>query len=156
VDAIIADLVNESATLVQLKWHDVVGHSPQERESRRRNLLKANEWVSRVSEWMQGKSGGKVCGMLGLDDRFGRKPLSLLVLTRYMMRFTGNAILDSRASWISWPEFLRLKSEASEAGDVLAIVNASYRGGGTAADLSFSERHFQIGSLEVTVRPFVD
>ncbi|HET8797359.1 MAG TPA: hypothetical protein VFO89_06720, partial [Thermoanaerobaculia bacterium] len=56
IDAVVLDNATGSLALVQLKWHDIYGRSLKERDSRRRNLLDANKWVTRVRQWIDGRS----------------------------------------------------------------------------------------------------
>jgi hypothetical protein len=53
IDVIVLDREAREVGLFQLKWYDAVGYSPDERDSRRRNLLEANQWVEKVSAWLE-------------------------------------------------------------------------------------------------------
>ena len=130
VDAAILDRQTGTLALVQLKWPDIFGLSPKERESRRRNLLNANEWVERVHSWINGRSAAEVGKALGngLDASAG-SPL-LVVMPRYNARFALNTGLDDRAAWVSWPEVVRLRSEERNLTDPLKTLAARFRAGG--------------------------
>ena len=109
VDATVLNGRTASLTLVQLKWPDVYGRSLAQRNSRRVNLLKANEWVSRVHEWIAGRSSGEIARALNLGDA-GECPPEILIVTRHIARFVGEAEFDQRAHWISWPRLVQLRT----------------------------------------------
>lgn len=115
VDAVIADKTTGSLAMVQLKWPDIHGHSLAERNSRRLNLLGANEWVARVSDWIGGRSAREIAAVLGLPEA-GDIPPAMLVLTRHAAQFAGEAGQDTRAHWISWPSFVQLISASPGTG----------------------------------------
>lgn len=104
VDALILDRETGDLALVQLKWHDVFGFSLTERESRRRNIAKANDWVARVSGWINNRSSQEVISALGIKAEASQRPPILYVLARYGARFSGNHVHDERASWMAWSE----------------------------------------------------
>jgi hypothetical protein len=131
IDAAILDRESGTLALIQLKWPDIFGLSPTERESRRLNLLAANNWVDRVSSWIDGRSAHEICKALGITGDGAEKPPLLFVLPRYTARFTGNAKLDDRAAWIAWPELLRtLRSQTGQ--DNLRRLWKAFKGGGDA------------------------
>jgi hypothetical protein len=134
IDAAILDRETGALALVQLKWPDIFGLSPKERESRRLNLLKANEWVGRVSQWIDGRPAGQVAKTLGIGGGASdeRAPV-MLVIPRYTARFTLNNPLDARAAWASWPEVARFRIETGEHADPLAELAARFKAGGTLA-----------------------
>jgi hypothetical protein len=117
VDAIVLDHLTGRLALIQLKWPDIYGRSIAERNSRRINLLKANEWVDRVSQWVGGRSAGELATVLGIGSA-GSMPPALLVLARHAARFSGEAQYDARAHWLSWPSLVRT-CQNSSGGDVL-------------------------------------
>lgn len=115
LDAVILDRRSGRLVLVQLKWHDIFGHSLAERESRRRNLLKANEWVDRVSKWVDGRSSAAVAKELGVAGTTSSEPPLLYVIARYAARFSGERSQDPRAAWLGWFEILHaLESSGSQ------------------------------------------
>lgn len=121
VDAIVVDRRHGTLVLVQLKWHDIFGLSLPERESRRRNITKANEWVERVISWINGRTSDELAKALGLKTKASEAPPTLYVLARYAARFTGEQSQDSRASWLGWPEILNILAE-NATGDVLTLI----------------------------------
>ncbi len=130
VDAVVLDAVSGTVALVQLKWHDVFAHSLRERESRRRNLLVAAEWVSRVSGWVGERSGVDIARQLGIKPPSAgadRKPV-ILVLARNAARFSGSHAYDSRSAWLSWPELVRSVSLAGPDADVLQKLAVDFSG----------------------------
>lgn len=104
IDAVIVDRESGDIALVQLKWHDVFGFSLKERESRRRNIEKANDWIRRVAEWIGERSSREVAKALGIDRASSSRPPTLYVLARYEARFSGDHVYDDRACWLGWPE----------------------------------------------------
>lgn len=131
VDAAILDRKTGDLALVQLKWPDIYGMSPKERESRRLNLLKANEWVGRVADWTDGRSSRQVAKALGMPDGASEsKPPILMVIPRYAARFTLNDRLDERACWVAWPEVARMRIENMEAEAPLSDLERDFKSGG--------------------------
>lgn len=131
IDAVILDRETASLALIQLKWPDIFGMSPRERESKRSNLVKANEWVDRVARWIDGRSAREVALALGLGDgASSERPPIIMVIPRYSARFTLNDRLDDRACWVSWAEVMRMRIEQKNLADPLAELDTSFRGGG--------------------------
>lgn len=120
VDAVILDRSTGDVVLVQLKWPDIYGRSLPERNSRRSNLLQANDWVAKVYEWIAGRSAADIAQHLGIG-RAGPRPPVILVMSRYVARFTRESGFDPRARWISWPSFVAGYREAPRAGVVAAM-----------------------------------
>jgi len=134
VDAAILDRETGSLALVQLKWPDIFGLSPKERESRRLNLLKANAWVDRTCGWIADRNARQVAKALSIGDSASesRRPI-LLVIPRYTARFTLNDRLDDRACWVAWPEVVRMRVEQKKIADPLAELEREFKGSGTLA-----------------------
>jgi hypothetical protein len=120
IDAAIVDRDTKTVALVQLKWHDIYGHSLSERNSRRINLLKAEQWVDRVSGWVNGRTAGEIADVLGLPAG-GTRPPILLVIARHAAQFAGDTKYDSRATWISWPRVVQAH-RASPRADILVLL----------------------------------
>jgi hypothetical protein len=133
IDAAILDRKTGSLALVQLKWPDIFGMSPKERESRRRNLLKANEWIDRVAAWIAGRNAKQIAKALGLGESASERPPVLIVIPRYTARFTLNDHLDDRACWVAWPEVVRMRVENREIADPLEELSRAFKGGGPLA-----------------------
>lgn len=114
IDAIVLDSRHGTLALVQLKWHDIFGRSLSERESRRRNIAKANEWTERVISWIEGRSSAELAKSLGLNANAANAPPLIYVVARYAARFTGEQDQDSRASWLSWQEILNVLDAQSD------------------------------------------
>ena len=76
IDAVVLDRQTGTLALIQLKWHDIVGRSLAERESRRRNLGEANRWINEVSDWMgpDSNSSRAISQRLGMSELGGRRP----------------------------------------------------------------------------------
>jgi hypothetical protein len=158
VDAVILDAVSGTLALVQLKWHDVFAHSLRERESRKRNLLAAAEWVGRVSGWVGERSSADIARQLGMKTPSAgadHKPV-ILVLTRNMARFSGSHTYDSRSAWLSWPELVRSVSLAGPGVNVLQKLAMDFSGaahgaGGRGSTESSKATRLQFPGLEVEV-----
>jgi hypothetical protein len=153
IDAAILDRETGSLALVQLKWPDIYGMSPKERESRRLNLLKANEWVDRVAGWIAGRNARQVAKALRLPEGASevQQPM-LMVIPRYAARFTLNDRLDDRACWVAWPEVARMRIENKQAADPLADLQREFRGGGSLASYNRPEDvTYKLPGLDVRV-----
>ncbi len=107
VDAVIFDRESGQLALVQLKWHDVFGRSLAERDSRSRNIASANQWVEGVHSWVNGRSSNAVLDALHIKGKGCDAPPCLLVIARYVARFTGGPEQDARATWLGWPEVVQ-------------------------------------------------
>lgn len=134
VDAAILNRETGSLALIQLKWPDIYGMSPKERESRRLNLLKANEWVGRTADWIAGRNARQIAKALGMGNGASEtnQPI-LMVISRYASRFTLNDKLDDRAAWVVWPEVARMRIENKETADPLTDLERRFKGGGSLA-----------------------
>ena len=122
IDAVVVDRQCGSVALVQLKWHDIFGFSLSERESRRRNLAKANEWTEKVIDWIGGRSSCEVMRQLGIDAAGSESPPRLYVMARYAARFSGDDGQDARACWLGWPELQNAMADDEVASDPLTLI----------------------------------
>lgn len=120
VDAVVLDKHTGSLVLVQLKWPDIYGRSLTERNSRRLNLLKANEWVSRVHDWIAGRSAGEIAKAVGLGPAGARSPW-IVVIARHTAQFVNEVEYDQRAQWISWPRLVQLCTQSPE-HDIFSLL----------------------------------
>lgn len=156
VDALVIDRESGDLALVQLKWHDVFGLSLRERESRRRNINKANEWIDRVSSWIEGRSSEQVLRALGLPFQGSTRPPVLYVLARYAARFTGNDVQDPRANWIGWPEMqMAARYGSGDASPLLWIPSWVLDYQGQFEDTEIKSMEFQYPGLKVSLKlPF--
>jgi hypothetical protein len=156
VDAVIVDREFGSLALVQLKWADVHGRSLAERESRRRNLLKANEWVDRVVTWIDARSAAEIGAALRLEGVGSQRPPHVFVISRYSSQFTRNDPYDRRAAWFSWLDLL-LGVPANLESDLLDRLSESFRGGVTFPPNEEQSMHvtkLQFPGLLVELRVF--
>ena len=126
IDAIVLDREAREVGLFQLKWYDAVGYSPDERDSRRRNLLEANQWVEKVSAWLESHPLSEALRTLGVATEELSAPPMIFVLVRNEIRFTGNQNYDSRAAWLRWAELVKALAER-KAQNVLSTVWRAYR-----------------------------
>ena len=149
LDATIVDRSTGELVLVQLKWPDIHGRSLAERNSRRLNLLKANDWVEKVSGWVGGRSAGEVAAQLGLEAS-GRRPPVLVVLARYTARFAGEKGYDPRARWTSWPGLVQAYRQAPRAGIVSALRRRRESASRASNGTSVSTHH--LPGLKVEIR----
>lgn len=106
IDAVVLDTGTGQVLLIQLKWPDIHGRSLSERNSRRANLLKANEWVDRVHGWVDGRTSREIAAEWGLGGGSDRAP-EILVIARHAAIFTGEAGYDARATWVTWGRLLQ-------------------------------------------------
>lgn len=125
IDAVIIDRRDGAVALVQLKWHDIVGRSISQRDSRRKNILSANTWVERVSTWVNGRSGKNILAQLGIRiETTSTKAPKIYVIARYTARFSGAGIQDKRAIWMSWHEMLVLYGRLTKTNRIISIPDA--------------------------------
>ena len=122
IDAVVVDRQCGSVALVQLKWHDIFGFSLSERESRRRNLAKANEWTTRVIDWVGDRSSREILRQLGIEGAGSDSPPVLYVVARYAARFSGDDRQDERACWLGWPELQNAMADDDVASDPLMLI----------------------------------
>lgn len=143
VDAIVYDRQTGSLALVQLKWHDPYGRSVTERESRRKNLAKAEEWVGRVQVWLQGRSSEELIRLLGIPARAVEVLPYIYVVSRYASRFAASDRSGLTSTWLSWPELVHAVGEAADdpIRDVAAWVRRE-----TSKKLS-TRSHFQMNEF---------
>jgi hypothetical protein len=127
IDAVIVDREVGSLALVQLKWHDIFGRSLRERSSRMRNLLAANIWVERVTEWAAGRSAADIGAALNLGTIAGNNEPLLFVLTRHTARFTGATTYDPRAPWLGWAQLLPAAQRTGDP-DLLRTIFRHFQG----------------------------
>jgi hypothetical protein len=157
IDAVICDERNERIALVQLKWHDVFGRSLSERESRKRNLQAASEWVSRVHSWIGERASDEVAKALGITSSKLKQRPALIVMTRYAAHFSGDGYLDEHATWLAWPELLRVL-HSYDGTDLLAelpsILQASREAVEDIDDIK-QEHQFYSLTVELNIRATV-
>jgi hypothetical protein len=129
IDAVVLDRRTGSLALIQLKWHDIFGRSLRERNSRILNLLAANRWVERLSQWIGSRTAREISIALDIGEAANRPPV-LFVVTRHATRFTGVNSLDERAAWLGWARLLAATRNSTET-DPLQTVFDAFRAGGT-------------------------
>ncbi|ROU01355.1 hypothetical protein EB809_04445 [Marinobacter sp. R17] len=153
IDAVIVDRETGDLALVQLKWHDVFGFSLKERESRRKNIEKANEWVKRVVSWIDGRSSQEVAAGLGIEGTLSRRPPVLYVIARYEARFSGDHVYDDRACWLGWPEMQAVYTHLLSGADspLLEIPVRVKEGESYFHEPEFLSRDFKFPNLTVTL-----
>lgn len=149
VDAVIVEKRSGALALLQLKWFDIYGRSLAERHSKRSNLLKANAWVQKVSEWIAGRSADETAKALGLQGAGKDQPL-LLIVARHAASFGGERDQDPRANWISWPKLARTRSE-SAGQDLRTLLQVAKR---QLSSQGWRRKNvsFQLPNLTVDVR----
>lgn len=152
VDAVIFDRHRGRLALVQLKWHDVFGRSLAERESRRRNILLANLWVERVHDWISGRSSADVLRALGIRETPSDDPPLLLVVARYVARFSGTGTQDARAIWLGWPEVSQAMKEFGGEDPIGHLAKLSPASSGQLVELPQIHEEFRFPGLTVDLR----
>lgn len=153
VDAVIVDIETGSVVLAQLKWHDVFGFSLAERESRRRNIGKANEWVERIWSWIDGRSSAEILRELRIEALGSDRPPLLYVIARYAARFAGDRDQDQRASWLGWQEILHAMDSDTVDRDPLSQIPATIHSRQTQFESpATTEMDFHFRGLRVTLQ----
>jgi hypothetical protein len=156
IDAVVLDRACGGIALLQLKWHDIYGRSLKERNSRRSNLLGANKWVERVSQWVDGRSAGAIAAALKVGSASEDRPPQIFVVSRYAAQFVGQPLFDARAGWIGWGDLTGafLRSENDPPRDFFGDLLSECRGG-RKAPVTRSEPQvetFEYPSLSIEVR----
>ncbi|HTA65750.1 MAG TPA: hypothetical protein VK753_09605, partial [Xanthomonadaceae bacterium] len=152
IDAIVADMKTGTIGLFQLKWHDIYGRSPAERESRRRNLQVADAWVEKVNRWREGKGACDIAKLLGLRVHAQGGKVLVFVLSRYAAHFTGLERVDADATWLSWPELLLALESAGSDSDVLRDLAQGIRAQREDAGLAGEHQQtFEFNGLRVNL-----
>jgi hypothetical protein len=85
-------------------------------------LLKANDWVQRISDWVGGRSSADVGVAMGINPTSSLPP-SILVVARHAARFSGESAYDARALWVSWPTLAKLTADLPDA-DIFELLAA--------------------------------
>lgn len=153
VDAIIVDMQTGLAVLAQLKWHDVFGFSLAERESRKRNIGKANEWVERIWAWVDGRTSAEILRELRIEAPESDRPPLLYVIAKYAARFAGDSGQDQRASWLGWPEIIHaMGSEAMDKNPLSQIPITIHHLQAQFESSETTEMEFQFRGLRVTLQ----
>jgi hypothetical protein len=122
IDALAFDPAARKVGLFQLKWQEPFGSSVRERESRKANFLKANEWVQKVLSWISEKKLPRALRSLGLPDSLVNNIQGILVfvLGRNASHFSGFGQMDCRAAWGSWAHLSRLVESLGDADPLQA------------------------------------
>jgi hypothetical protein len=131
VDAVVVDRTFGTLALVQLKWHDIYGRSLRERDSRRLNLLEANKWVERVSQWVNTRSAAAIATALRLGSASEDRPPYLFVVSRYAVQFVRNEPYDAKAAWMGRGDLTRAMRQSADNADrdMLGELASNFRGG---------------------------
>jgi len=161
IDAVVIDRFNGNIALIQLKWHDIVGKSLTQRDSRRKNIVSANKWVSRVYDWANSNPIEMILTRLGVNSTTTpSSPPTLFVIARYTARFSGDHMLDERAHWMGWHEMLELcknlpkKNRLKSVPLVVAQFEETFNTGQTfEKTFNFKELTVNLRSLPVESSP---
>lgn len=152
VDAVICDKETGRLSLVQLKWHDVYGRSLSERESRRKNLAHACQWIERLQHWIDDRGSDQIANALNLNFTGCDAAPEIYVIARYSAHFDGDVREDMGATWLSWSELVALKDQCSESDPLAEISAFARKAFNTPDDVeSFSFKH-EFPDLIVSVR----
>jgi hypothetical protein len=154
IDAVVVDRTFGALALIQLKWHDIYGRSLKERDSRRLNLLEANKWVERVSQWVDARSAAAIATALRLGSASEDRPPYLFVVSRYAAQFVRNEPYDDKAAWLGWGELTRAMSQSALADDILGELATGFRGGRQRATTTSEPQRatFNYSTLTIEVR----
>lgn len=149
VDAVVLDRATGVLGLFQLKWPDIHGRSLRERHSRRLNLLKANDWVAGVSNWLEGRSMAEITAICRLPPGVEPTKVDLVVVSRYASRFTADGDRDDRATWCGWADIVRVASRFPDR--VFTRLRELQRAPRRARPLSTDPETFNLPGLSVQV-----
>jgi hypothetical protein len=152
IDAVILDRQTGTLGLVQLKWHDIHGMSLAERESRRRNIAEANEWIERVLSWVDGRSSAEVLRSLGAEGVASSRPPVFYVIARYHAHFSGMVEPDNRATWLGWPEILDALKATDRADPLAHLGRIAAVRRNRPSEFGEVREEFGFSGLQVNVR----
>lgn len=119
IDAIALDKQSGQIILIQLKWPDIYSRSLAQRNSRRLNLLKANDWVDRVHEWVACRSSHTIATELGIKGGGSASP-AIYVISRHIAKFSGETAYNPLATWLSWPSLMNSQTSNDDSRPSLA------------------------------------
>lgn len=157
IDAVIIDRFTGHTALIQLKWHDIVGKSLLQRDSRRKNIVSANNWVARVSNWIDSSTSKNLFERLGINVATPPKsPPALFVIARYTARFSGDHTLDERAQWMGWHEILLVSKKLPKKNRLQSIPLAISNFENTFNTNQTFEKNFTFEELTVNLRSSPD
>jgi|GEM_PF-5854806 len=113
IDGCIIEKETNQIAFLQLKWQEQYGDNIGRRQSRMRNFLNETYgWIDDMTEWLKKSDKMKLASMLGLKEkRIDLDKITLFVVGKYSVHFSGNDKQDDRAEWALWLQLQRLYSE---------------------------------------------
>lgn len=126
LDFIAYDKEHNELALFQLKWQHPVGIDNRARRSAGKNLLsQGNDWIERVTGWIERNSVDELAGRAGIAVKPDVK-VQLFVIGRYNAYFTGFADRDARATWADWNHLMkaRLDNPRASVSQLCATLRA--------------------------------
>ena len=110
VDALIFDRKTGTLALFELKSQDPFAYSPQERIRQRDYFYSASRQVIASSEWVKRNGANALLSRLDSAQikRLKAQNVYIFVLGRYLAHFFDGPPFDSRATWGTWSQVLRL------------------------------------------------
>lgn len=113
IDGCIVEKETNQIVFIQLKWQEQYGYNIGRRKSRMKNFQNETyKWIDDVTEWLRKSDEMKLARMLGLKKKqIDVDKVTLFVVGKHSVYFSGNEKLDDRAEWALWLQLQRLYSE---------------------------------------------
>lgn len=113
IDGCIIEKETNQIVFLQLKWQEQYGDNIRRRQSRMQNFLnETNKWIDDMTEWLKKSDKMKLASMLGLKEKqIDLDKVTLLVVGKHSVHFSGNEKQDDRAEWALWLQLQRVFSE---------------------------------------------
>lgn len=113
IDGCIIEKATNRIVFFQLKWQEQYGHNLGRRQSRMQNFYKeTTKWIESMLGWLSKLDKRKLASMLGLKEKqIDVSNITLFVVGKYSVYFSGNDKQDSRAEWAHWLQLQRIYNE---------------------------------------------
>ena len=155
IDAVLYDKRNGVVGLFQLKWQDAFGHLMRERTAKMKNFCReAQKWIDTVLSYLATTRPEEVQRVLGVPSN-QPQPLQyrLFVIGRYFAHFSGDSVPDRRATWMVWPQLMRLaKKVADSENPVEELYSAAIGDSPFKKKVSVPVSSFRLGDVTVTMQ----
>jgi len=152
IDAIIYDKVTCAMGLFQLKFQDLFGKSLRQRSNRKDDMLKANKWVTIITEWLNEVQEKELQQQLQLRHFPIKKGnIRLFILGKYAAHFSGNDLPDTRAAWGIWLQVKRILAANPVCSLDRLFEELKNQSPYNVARLSLEDNSVIIGNTEFTI-----
>lgn len=125
IDALVYDKMTGKIALFQLKSQDFFGYSLRQRSNRKQEMLKANNWVQLITDWILEQSEEEIAQKIGVHDPISKSNFRLFVIGRNAANFSGPEVPDKRAAWGIWLQMHRLSQKFLNSADPIENLFSS-------------------------------